>query len=413
MAADLFAPLTLACGATLPNRIAKAATQEALAGPGQLPDSRLFKAYARWSQGGAGLLLTGNVMIDGRACTGPADCVLEETTDLGPYREWAQAAKSGGSQVWMQINHPGRQVQADQGGEGWSASDVPLDLGSASKLFVKPRAMTEAEILETIARFAATARLADLAGFDGVQVHAAHGYLISQFLSPLANHRTDRWGGSIENRARLLIETVKAVRAAVRPGFAVSVKLNSADFQRGGFDQDDARAVVGYLNDLGVDLVELSGGSYESPAMQGEAADGRTLAREAYFLEFAVDLRKVAKMPLMCTGGVRRKEVAEAVLAGGVDVVGIATALSIDPDLPKHWRAGGPDAPPAPKLKSKNKTLVSMGHMAFVVSQIGRMGKGQEPSPKASPLFALIGGQLARASQVKRYRAWLKSRNAK
>ena len=412
MAADLFAPLPLACGATLPNRIAKAATEESLAGPGQLPDRHLNAAYARWSRGGSGLLITGNVMIDGRACTGAANCVLEAGTDLEPYRAWARASKSGGAQVWMQINHPGRQVQADQGGEGWSASDVPLDLGSASKLFVKPRAMTEAEILETIGRFATTARLADEAGFDGVQVHAAHGYLISQFLSPLANRRTDRWGGAIENRARLLVETVKAVRAAVRPGFAVSVKLNSADFQRGGFDQDDARAVVGYLNDLGVDLIELSGGSYESPAMQGEAADGRTLAREAYFLEFAVDLRKVAKMPLMCTGGVRRKEVAEAVLAGGVDVVGIATALSIDPDLPKHWRANGPDAPPAPKLKSQNKTLVSMGHMAFVAGQIRRMGLGREPSPKASPLMAMIAGQLRRRGHVKRYRAWLRARKS-
>ena len=407
---DLFAPLALASGATLPNRIAKAATQEALAGPGMLPDKRLCALYRRWSEGGSGLLLTGNVMVDGRAACGPADVVLEETTDIAPFRTWAKAAQAGGAKVWMQINHPGRQVQADQGGEGWSASDVQLDMGQHSKLFVKPRAMTEAEILETIGRFAATARQADLAGFDGVQIHAAHGYLVSQFLSPLANHRTDKWGGPIENRARLLVEIVKAVRAAVRKDFAVSVKLNSADFQRGGFDEADARAVIGYLNDLAVDLVELSGGSYESPAMQGVAADGRTMAREAYFLEFAVDLQKVARMPLMVTGGVRRREVAEEVLKSGVAVVGIATALSTDPDLPKRWRQGPADAPPVPDMSKLDKTVRSMATMAFVTHQMNRMAAGKAPAPKASPVLALILGQVRRGGQVKRYRKWLAAR---
>lgn len=408
--ADLFAPLTLACGATLPNRIAKAAMEENLAGPGQAPDARLFSLYRRWSRGGTGLLITGNVMVDGRALTGPGGVVLEETTDLAPFLEWSEAAHSGGAKVWMQINHPGRQVQVDQGGNGWSASDVQLDLGAHSKLFVKPKAMNEAEIAETIARFAATARQADFAGFDGVQIHAAHGYLVSQFLSPLANHRTDSWGGSIENRARLLVEIVKAVRANVRPDFAVAVKLNSADFQRGGFDQADARAVVGMLNDLGVDLVELSGGSYESPAMQGEAADGRTLAREAYFLEFAVDLKGLAKMPLMVTGGIRRREVAEQALAEGVAVVGIATALALDPDLANHWRKAATAAPVAPKLKSKNKTLVAMASMAFVGSQLRRMARGREPAVDGSPLLALIAGQMRRGGLIKRYRRYLAAR---
>lgn len=407
---DLFAPLTLASGATLPNRIAKAAMEENLAGDGQAPDARLIALYRRWSKGGTGLLITGNVMVDGRALTGPGGVVLEETTDLAPFREWAKAAQSGGAKVWMQINHPGRQVQVDQGGNGWSASDVQLDLGPHSKLFVKPKAMNAAEIAETIGRFAATARQADLAGFDGVQIHAAHGYLVSQFLSPLTNHRSDEWGGSIENRARLLVEIVKAVRAQVRPDFAVGVKLNSADFQRGGFDQADARAVIGMLNDLGVDLVELSGGSYESPAMQGEAADGRTLAREAYFLEFAVDLKGLAKMPLMVTGGIRRREVAEQVLSEGVAVVGIATALSLDPDLAHHWRTAATAAPVAPKLKSKNKTLVAMAGMAFVGAQLRRMATGKEPAVNSSPLMAMIAGQMRRGGLIKRYRRYLAAR---
>jgi len=409
-APSLFAPLTLANGATLPNRIAKAALEENLAGPGQMPDSRLWTLYERWSRGGAGLLITGNVMVDGRALAGPGDVVLEEGTDLAPFKTWAKAARSGGAKVWMQISHPGRQVQADQGGLGWSASDIQLDLGPHSKLFVKPMAMTEDEIFETIARFAATARQADLAGFDGVQIHAAHGYLISQFLSPLANRRTDAWGGDIAHRARLLVEIVKAIRAQVRPAFVVAVKLNSADFQRGGFDQADARAVVAMLNDLSVDLVELSGGSYESQAMRGDAADGRTLAREAYFLEFAVEMQGVAKMPLMVTGGIRRREVAEQVLASGVAVAGIASAMALDPDLPNHWRASAAAAPIAPKLKAKDKTLVAMAHMAHAGRQLRRMAAGAEPVANSSPLFALVLGQISRRGQVKRYHRYLAAR---
>ncbi len=191
-------------------------------------------------------------------------------------------------------------------------------MGKHSKLFVRPKAMNDAEIQEVIARFAASAAAAERAGFTGVEIHAAHGYLISQFLSPLSNQRKDDWGDSLPNRARLLLDVVRAVRATVSARFCVAVKLNSADFQRRGFSEDDARQVILWLNELQVDLVELSGGSYESPAMQGRTADGRTLAREAYFLEFAKELAAVAHMPVMTTGGISRKAVAEQVLASRV-----------------------------------------------------------------------------------------------
>ena len=212
----------------------------------------------------------------------------------------------------------------------------------------------------------AAARRAAEAGFDILELHCAHGYLLSQFLSPMTNLRTDRWGGSLENRARLLLEVVKAVRAVVSPGFAVAVKLNSADFQRGGFSADDARQVVQMLEGLGVDLVELSGGSYEAPAMQGEARDGRTLAREAYFAEFARDIRAVTAMPVMVTGGIRRRPVADQVVQSGVDMVGIGTALAIDPNLPRDWRAGKDAAPALPPIRWKSKPLASLANMAAV-----------------------------------------------
>ncbi len=271
------------------------------------PSEALIQLYRTWAEGGAGLLITGNVMVDGHAMTGPGGVVLD-SHDLSPelaerFSAWAEAAKSGGAQIWMQINHPGRQMPAALGQPTLAPSAVPMALGSFSRQFAPPRAMSEADIAEVKARFINTALLAQRVGFDGVQIHAAHGYLLSQFLSPLTNQRSDRWGGGLENRARLLLEIVEGIRQQVGSGFALSVKLNSADFQRGGFSTEDAKAVVEMLNPLGVDLVELSGGSYEAPAMHGQARDGRTLAREAYFLEFAREIVSVAHMPVMVTGG--------------------------------------------------------------------------------------------------------------
>ncbi|WP_229118062.1 oxidoreductase [Enemella evansiae] len=231
----------------LPNRLVKAAMEENMAGPGQLPDERLFRLYRRWSSGGAGLLITGNVMVHAAALTGPGGVVLDAAAPLEPFREWASAGRSGGAKIWMQINHPGRQVLADMPGVAWAPSAIRVDLGRNSKRFAEPTEMTEAQIAEIIERFRVTAQRAEEAGFDGVEIHAAHGYLLSQFLSPLANRRTDHWGGSLQNRARLLVEIVRTVRAVVSPGFAVAVKLNSADFQRGGFDAADAAAVIGML----------------------------------------------------------------------------------------------------------------------------------------------------------------------
>lgn len=410
----LFTPLTLASGAVVPNRIAKAAMEENMADGDHAPSAELIRLYRAWADGGAGLILTGNVMVDARAMTGPGGVVLEDASYIDRFRAWAEAGRAGGAQLWMQINHPGRQMPASLGQDVIAPSAVAMDLGAKalSKQFTPPREMTAADIAEVVQRFAISAALAESAGFTGVQVHAAHGYLLSQFLSPLTNKRSDQWGGSLENRARLLLDTVKAVRAAVSPGFAVSVKLNSADFQRGGFSQEDAQAVVPMLAPLGVDLVELSGGSYEAPAMMGTARDGRTLAREAYFLEFARDIAAVAPMPLMVTGGIRRKAVAEEVIDSGVAMVGIATALAIDPALPRAWAQGQCPAPQLKPITWSNKALASTAHMAAVKFQLTRLSQGRKTNPNVSPLRALIGGQIAGASRTRQYRKWVAGRRA-
>ncbi len=380
-----------------------------MADAAHVPSAELLRLYQAWADGGAGLIITGNVMIDRRAMTGPGGVVLEDGIELEAFRNWARIGRAKGAQIWMQLNHPGRQMMKNLGQQTLAPSAVPLDLGKHSNLFAIPKAMTEQDIDEVIARFVSAARLAERAGFSGVQVHAAHGYLLSQFLSPLTNRRTDRWGGSLENRARLLIETVRAVRATVSPGFSVAVKLNSADFQRGGFDATDAKTVVEMLNDLPVDLVELSGGSYEAPAMQGVARDGRTLAREAYFLDFARDIAGVASMPVMVTGGIRRIGIVQQVLDSGVAIAGVGTALAIRPDLPNAWRRGEDPRPEVAPINWKSKPLASLAAMAVVKFQLRRLSRGRTANPNVSPVKALVLAQLRTASLTRKYRRWIAS----
>jgi 2,4-dienoyl-CoA reductase-like NADH-dependent reductase (Old Yellow Enzyme family) len=423
---SLSAPLTLRNGAVVPNRIAKAAMEENMADSGQIPGESLRRLYETWAQGGVGLILSGNVMIDPTALTGPGGVVLDERQPIAPFKAWARAAMRGGNQAWLQINHPGRQVFAAMGQQAVAPSAIGVNMGAYSHLFPVPRALDEAGIAAIVGRFVTTARLAEVAGFSGVQIHAAHGYLISQFLSPLTNRRSDAWGGELRNRARLLLDVVKAVRAVVSPGFSVAVKLNSADFQKGGFEASDAVQVVRWLNELPVDLVELSGGSYESPAMQGapqategapQATEGApqagsTAAREAYFLDFARDISAVARMPVMVTGGIRRRAVAEQALKPsegrpGVAMVGIASALAFEPKLPERWKRGEALEIEIPSVGWRNKAYASLARMALVKLQLRRLGKGQQPKPDASPLLALIRQQIITKRRTRLYRAWV------
>ena len=400
-----FEALQLPNGQVISNRIAKAAMEENMADLNQAPSRELKQLYKTWAEGEPGLLLTGNVMIDRRAMTGPGGVALENEQHLNSFREWADVVRAKGVHFWVQLSHPGRQTMANLGQQALAPSAIALDLGSFSRMFAKPRAMTEDDIQDVIQRFATSARLAEKAGFTGVQIHGAHGYLLSQFLSPLSNHRTDRWGGSLENRARLLLEVIHAVRASVSPSFCVAVKLNSADFQRGGFDAADARAVVELLNPLPIDLLELSGGSYEAPAMQGEARDGRTLAREAYFLEFAKELATIARMPLMVTGGIRRLPVVQHVLDSGIAMAGIATALTLEPQLIKHWREGRDLNPQLKPIDWKRKPLAALATLALVRDQMRRLSRGRLPNAKAAPWLALVCDQWFTARRTRQYRA--------
>jgi len=192
------------------------------------------------------------------------------------------------------------------------------------------------------------------AGFDGVQIHSAHGYLLSQFLSPRTNQRSDEWGGPLVNRARLLLKVIQSVRAAVGPDYPISVKLNSADFVKGGFALEECLQVVRWLGDAGIDLLEISGGTYEQMEfLKAHAEDevrDSTRRREATFLEYAKAIKPVAAMPLMVTGGFRTLEGMEAALREGhTDVIGIARPFCLDPEFPRRMMEGALAALPVPE----------------------------------------------------------------
>jgi 2,4-dienoyl-CoA reductase-like NADH-dependent reductase (Old Yellow Enzyme family) len=402
-----FTSLVLPNGAGISNRLAKASMEENMADYEHLPSKELLRLYQAWADGGAGLILTGNVMIDRRALTGPGGIVLEDGKHLDRFSEWARIGRSKGAQFWMQINHPGRQMPASLGQPTIAPSAIPLDLGALSRMFPVPKEMSDEEIEDVVQRFARTAALAEKAGFTGVEIHAAHGYLINQFLSPRSNKRTDRWGGSLENRARLLRNVIEAVRAQVRPEFCIAVKINSADFQRGGFDTADARGVLEMLNAMPIDLVEISGGNYEAPAMQGESRDGRALAREAYFLEFAKEMLSTARMPLMVTGGIHRIEIVEHVLASGISMAGMASALAIEPRLPALWRQGKYAEAKLRPINWKHKLLAARAYMASIKYQMRALSLGRMTNPKVWPLLAFIIERLDVNRRSVQYRRWI------
>lgn len=395
--AALGAPFELPCGAVLPNRIVKAAMTEQLADAERRPTDRLIRLYAAWGRGGAGMLLTGNVMVDHRSLEGPRNVVIEDDRDLPALRRWAEAAQEHGARLWMQISHPGRQTPRRVSREVVAPSAVRLR-GLLAPLFPPPRALQTEEIEALIARFAATAAIAREAGFAGVQIHGAHGYLNSQFLSPLTNRRTDEWGGPLENRMRFLRRIVRETRARAGSGFPIGVKLNSADFQRGGFTEAESMEVVRMLAAEGVDLLEISGGNYENPMMvqRGETrapARESTLLREAFFLEYAQRVRAITEMPLLLTGGLRTAATMAALVAEGhVDCVGVARPLALDPDFPRKLLAGETDAAPIGRAELGIRPFDDMLQSWWHQQQMWRIADGNVPDPRKSRLWALARG---------------------
>lgn len=384
--------LTLPCGAVVKNRIGKSAMSENMGSKGFVSNRSFQTLYERWSDGGTGLLITGNVMVDQRALGEARNVVIEKGINDPTLKLWSEAGRKNQTHIWVQLNHPGKQSPKFLTKLPVAPSAIPLKK-PLNRVFNTPRALSDAEIIEIITRFAYAAKVCKENGFTGVQIHGAHGYLVSQFLSPTHNQRTDKWGGSIENRMRFVTEIYQAIRTEVGPEFPVSIKLNSADFQKGGFSKEDSMAVVKHLSDLGMDLIEISGGTYETPVMTGTNVKESTKIREAYFLEYCEEVRKIVKTPLMLTGGFRSSQGMNAALATGVcDMVGIARSLAINPNFSKELLSGKDVTSLVKPLTTGYPFLDRTFPLEIVwyTDQIHLLGKGQNPNIHRSPLRSVF-----------------------
>jgi 2,4-dienoyl-CoA reductase-like NADH-dependent reductase (Old Yellow Enzyme family) len=408
---------TLPCGQIIKNRVCKAAMTERIAKGDNLAHEGHINLYDTWAGGDIGILLTGNVQVDRRCIEGPANVVIDKLNyqlQMETLKKWAEAGTKNDTQLWMQISHAGRQTPGEINPSPQAPSDIGLKI--PGRKFGIPKPMTEEEILELIERFVFTATIARETGFTGVQFHSAHGYLLSEFLSPDINTRTDAWGGSLENRTRIHLEIIKRCRAAVGNDFPISVKLNSADFQKGGFSAEESIEVAQIFENAGVDLIEISGGTYEQPKLIGvdnisinpersEIRKDSTIAREAYFLDYAARIRDAVKMPLMVTGGFRTKQGMENALASEIcQIVGVGRPLCADPHCIKKLFTGEIEKLPnfektlslGPWIFSPNSpfTLIqainAFGAMAWFYQQIKEMSKGRMPDLEKKLLQAFL-----------------------
>ncbi len=422
----LASPFTLPCGAVVKNRFAKAAMTEKLADADQLPNAKHMTLYERWATGGTGLLITGNVQVDKGHLEDPGNIVIDGPQDeiqLAAFKEWAEKSQSSGALTIMQISHAGRQTPANVNAEPLAPSAIAVGLPGGT--FGKPREMSASDVEDVIDRFAHAAKIAAETGFAGVQIHSAHGYLLSAFLNPLANQRTDQYGGPLENRARPLLTIVERIKAEAPEGFIISVKLNSSDFQKGGLSTEDSLTICEWLAERGIDLLEISGGNYEQPAMmdlsgleQRYEEDKResTKSREAYFLTFAEAVRERSKLPLMVTGGFRTKQgMDDALASGATDLIGIARPLCVHPDMPNAFLTGDRDSVPSYEKQlaigpgifgpqsslTLMRTLNGFSAVSFFYENITRLAEGLTPKTDMNIFFAFLRTQSAAAKKAK------------
>ncbi|MCB0837469.1 MAG: NADH:flavin oxidoreductase/NADH oxidase family protein [Bacteroidetes bacterium] len=385
----LLQPLQLPCGATIKNRIAKAAMTERLADRNQHATAALEHLYRHWSANDAGLLISGNIIVDRRFKEASANIVLEDESGLPALSRMVAAGTQNNTHFWAQISHAGRQSTIFSTFKPIAPSAVKL---KKLMLFAKPRAMTMEEIKDVEDRFVNTAILCKKAGFTGVQIHSAHGYLLNQFLSPITNQRTDEYGGSIENRSRLLLDIVRRVRAELGADFPVSVKLNSADFQRGGFNEEDSLIVIQKLEEQGIDLLEISGGTYENITFLTERYQRKsTQEREAYFMDFARKIRKHTNLPLMITGGFRSRAFCEEVLRKKeLEMIGFARPFLNEADFPNRFLENADSRVSDAVFNFKIHQMRDFAEAGFYDYQIHQLAGGKDLKPGYNPYLAVL-----------------------
>jgi len=327
------APTTLA-GLPLRNRVVRSATYEGMADDDGLVTDTLFRTMGDLAAGGVGLIVTGHAYVAPVGQAGAHQLAVDRDACLPGLRRLAAAVHERDSKIILQLAHAG----------GMGVADEPL----GPSAFVSPRtpkpcrAMTPDEIHATTAAFVAAAGRAKAAGLDGVQVHAAHGYLLSQFLSPHFNHRTDAYGGDLGNRARLLLEIIAGIKAVNGREYPVLVKINSQDFLPDGLSETDLLAAGRLLEQQGLDAIEISGGTLASPDNRGPSRHGRLKPEaEGYFRTTAAKLRQAVKRPVILVGGIRTPAVAEQLVQDGTtDLVAMSRPLIREPGLVQRWQTG-------------------------------------------------------------------------
>lgn len=387
----LFTPITLPNGTTIKNRFFKSAMSEGMGTRDFQPKKNIATLYKRWAEGGTGLIITGNIMVDPKGTAEPGNIVFDKNSNMEILKDWAKQGQQHGAKVMVQLNHPGKQVPKTIAKETVAPSTIPLGNG-LNKLFSTPRALTTSEVEELVQKFVTSAKVAKEAGFSGVQIHAAHGYLISQFLSPHDNRRTDKYGGSLENRMRFLKEIYLGMREELGKDFTIGIKINSTDFKEDGLTEEDSLKTIIELANLGLDFVEISGGTYERPAMMGATSKS---TNQVFFAEYSKKLKQKIEIPVVVTGGIRSINAMNTLLNDNTtDFIGIARPLTIDPNIPNKIKQGTYTIVETTRVstgvKKLDKIFGSLLGIVYYQVLMQNIAKGKEPKTTKNAWPSLI-----------------------
>ena len=387
----LFTPITLPNGTTIKNRFFKSAMSEGMGTRDFQPKKNIATLYKRWAEGGTGLIITGNIMVDPKGTAEPGNIVFDKNSNMEILKNWANQGQQHGAKVMVQLNHPGKQVPKTIAKETVAPSTIPLGNG-LNKLFSTPRALTTSEVEELVQKFVTSAKVAKEAGFSGVQIHAAHGYLISQFLSPHDNRRTDKYGGSLENRMRFLKEIYLGMREELGKDFTIGIKINSTDFKEDGLTEEDSLKTIIELANLGLDFVEISGGTYERPAMMGATSKS---TNQVFFAEYSKKLKQKIEIPVVVTGGIRSINAMNTLLNDNTtDFIGIARPLTIDPNIPNKIKQGTYTIVETTRVstgvKKLDKIFGSLLGIVYYQVLMQNIAKGKEPKATKNAWPSLI-----------------------
>ena len=387
----LFTPITLPNGTTIKNRFFKSAMSEGMGTREFQPKKNIATLYKRWAEGGTGLIITGNIMVDPKRTAEPGNIVFDKNSNMEILKNWANQGQQHGAKVMVQLNHPGKQAPKTVSKQTVAPSAVPLGNG-LNKLFSTPRALTTSEVEKLVQKFVTSAKVAKEAGFSGVQIHAAHGYLISQFLSPHDNRRTDKYGGSLENRMRFLKEIYLGMREELGKDFTIGIKINSTDFKEDGLTEEDSLKTIIELANLGLDFVEISGGTYERPAMMGATSKS---TNQVFFAEYSKKLKQKIEIPVVVTGGIRSINAMNTLLNDNTtDFIGIARPLTIDPNIPNKIKQGTYTIVETTRVstgvKKLDKIFGSLLGIVYYQVLMQNIAKGKEPKATKNAWPSLI-----------------------